>query len=46
MVKRENSMAEIYGITLKNCTFFQGREGDGAQGSIYLDGKSLCLQRN
>lgn len=41
MDRRENSMAEIYGITLKNCTFFQGREGDGAQGSIYLEGKKI-----
>ena len=34
-------MTEIYGITLKGCKEFQGREGDGVQGNIYMDGKKV-----
>jgi len=39
-------MASIKGITLKSIKEFQDREGDGAQGNVYMDGKKIGWYNN
>ena len=39
-------MAEIYGFSIKNLKTFRGREGEGAQGNIYYNGKKVGWYSN
>lgn len=36
-------MAQFYGVELKNIKTWQGREGIGSQGTVYLNGRKIGM---